>query len=274
MATLDHNGTDSDWPNDTDLDFYDMELGDDAEAALEPTYTGLTCKDISARLQETSFGSDFCSSRREELDSVCQMVFAHGDIQRQEVFLQRLRDNREYLISGQSLALNVTRLKWPCSSCGGNGHRARHCPAHDSAAAAEQYLDQAEGPVGSVSAEVAADKKARKRAKQAAKRAAAEKAATATNGSSTMADGELSEAAATSLAAPDDAASVVHSADGGTADAATDTEQPEQKEHAERGHIHGAASKETGDADSEQVRCYSDLHGVMLSATTGEVNHR
>ena len=264
MAPSDYSGSDSDL-----LRSFDMKVGDEAEsrAYLCSRRSGMSYDDVIMRLKE-AFGSDFCSSRMDEIDSICHIVYGPQDLQSQEALLQTIHDSKAVLIHSPCPTRMIARLRWSCGIGSGSGHSANDCPASDSAATAD--LEQAEWPAGSASTKAIAGKKAKKRAKQAAKRAAAEKAATATNGSSIMADGELSEAAATSVAAPDDAASVVRSADGGTADAAADTEQPEQKEHAERGHIHSAASKETGDADSEQPRCYSDLHIVMLSATTGK----
>lgn len=113
-----------------------------------------------------------------------------------------------------------------------------------------------------------------------------------------MAGDDLGEAAPKSVTAPY-AASVVDSADGGTTDAskdtkrpqqeatgesvsipaaassangrtanaAKDTQQPEQREGAK--HSSGADGEEMGDADIQQVRCCSDVHNVVLSATIG-----
>ena len=280
--------SDGPMPYDSDMNFDE----DDDQSA----YTGMSREDISARVKET-FGSDFCSSRADELDVICQMMFGQQDFQTQEAFMQMLCGSKEILNYEKFLPRQIARLVWPCGRCGrcgGSGHTADHCPANDSAAAALLLLEQAEGPAGSASTKATADKKAKKRAKQAAKRAAAEKANTAAIGSSGMACDELGEVKAKSVAAPN-AASVVDSADGGTADASKDTERPEQKttaatvpvlaaaspvnsansgaahvakdiqqseqrEEAKQGRSPGAVSEKTGDVDSEQVRCCSDVH--------------
>ena len=286
---------DSDMPYDSDMDSDD----DAGSADHQPTYTGMSRKDISIRLQET-FGSNFSSIRGDELESICHMIFGQRDLQPQEACLQMIHDSIRIFFDSQSIPRSLACLLWPCSGCGGSGHSADHCPADDSAAAALVYLEQAEEPAGSASTNAIAGKKAKKRSKQAAKRAEAETATTATNGGSSTADDEFGEAAATSVGAPDDvasvvdsadggttnarmdtegrqqkvaaervpvpaAASVVNSANGGTADAAKDTQQAEQKDSAKRGRSSGTANM--GDADGEQVRCCSDVHrAVQCSA--------
>jgi hypothetical protein len=283
---------DSDMPYDSDMDSDD----DDDQS----TYTGMSREDISTWLR-AAFGSNFSSSRGDELDSICHIVYGHGELQPQEACLQMIHNSMKIFTNSQSLVRSLVRLLWPCGSCGGSGHSADHCPANDSAAAAMLYLEQAEEPSGSASTNATASKKAKQRSKQAAKRADPEKATTATNGGRSMADHQLGEAAATSVAAPDDAAavvdnadggttnaskdtegpqqkvaaesvpvpaaaSVVNSANGGTADAAKDTQQTEQKDSAQRGRSSGTANK-MGDADGEQVRCCSDVHrAVQCSA--------
>jgi hypothetical protein len=236
---------DSDMPSDSDMDFDD----DAGSADHQSTYTGMSREDISTWLRE-AFGGNFSSSRRDEWDSICHMVYGHGELQPQEACLQMIHNSiKIFTNSQQSLVRSLVCLLWPCGSCGGSGHSADHCPANNSAAAAMLYHEQAEEPAGSASTKATAGKRAKQRAKQATKRAEAEKATTATNGGSSVADDEPGEAAATSVAA-NDAASVVDSADGGTTNASRDTERPQQKATAESVPVPAAASSVVNSANS------------------------
>ena len=271
-AALDQNGstpgqncTDSDLPSNVE-----MGLSDADKADPYPVSTGMSRKDISIRLHE-AFGSNFRSSRMDELDSVCHIVYGHGELQPQEACLQMIHDSKVILINSHSLPRRLVRLLWPCGICGGSGHSIDHCPAYDGAAAAMLDLDQAEGPAaGSGSNKATVGRKAKKRSEQAAKQGEAEKATAATNDGSSTAVDELGAATAQSVAAAD-VALVVNGNDSRTADAAKDTQQPQDEEGAMRSRNRGAASNKAGHADGEKVRCCSGMHGAVQSATTAGV---
>lgn len=168
-----------------------MEIGGD-EAVHPDYYTGMTREDITKRLKDILGSSFSSSSRSDEADSVCHMVYGLPP-DTQEAVLQLMQDSKATLIGSQSLPRAYARLLWPCANCGESGHSVENCPANSSADAAAADLAEADGAASSGRTKSSTDKKPKKRSKRVTK-AQAENATTPTAASGSVADGEAAAA--------------------------------------------------------------------------------